>query len=322
MKYLYCFLVIVLSGCAFAAPMDLKKGANRAGIPESISSAMWDAEGGPYIAESVIESEEEGKYYWLFRSPSLGLFDIEQNTNIGGWPLTRWEHEWIEEEVEARFDRLGSVRDYDDLGVNSTRRVGCLSQSPLRYGDIDEDGQEELVLFLATQMIFFSPSVGKTVFTMNVFVDDWMTEEETQRYFEFYPPYGRDDLTPHYQSAANPDYAEELAGLRGYGKAYIGSYDGDDKRDIVVWRKLYRSNMLDQPKGFTLIKNSYRHYEQSPTGEYLAQDTEPEVIQGWLSSNDLTWSDGFPRVSECEGEEGELIPEMHDPLLNDPEVLQ
>ena len=34
------------------------------------------------------------------------------------------------------------------------------------------------------------------------------------------------------------------------------------------------------------------------------------------------WQKGYPTLSEYPGEEGQPIPEMHDPLLNDPEVLQ
>jgi hypothetical protein len=47
---------------------------------------------------------------------------------------------------------------------------------------------------------------------------------------------------------------------------------------------------------------------------------------GWverlLTLYNLTWSKGYPSKSECAVEEEQLIPETHDTLLNDPEVLQ
>ena len=45
-------------------------------------------------------------------------------------------------------------------------------------------------------------------------------------------------------------------------------------------------------------------------------------IQSWLLAKNLTWQKGFLSKSECAGQEGQLIPEIHDPLLNDPDVLR
>jgi hypothetical protein len=91
-----------------------------------------------------------------------------------------------------------------------------------------------------------------------------------------------------------------------------------------VWRKLYLSKLLSEPvAGFDKVSDTYYHYERKVTGEYeLKTDTAPETIQGWLTSKNLTWQSGFPSKSECAGQEGQLIPEMHDPLLNDPDVLK
>jgi hypothetical protein len=91
-----------------------------------------------------------------------------------------------------------------------------------------------------------------------------------------------------------------------------------------VWRKLYLSKLLSEPvAGFDKVSDTYYHYERKVTGEYeLKTDTAPETIQGWLTAKNQTWQSGFPSKSECAGQEGQLIPEMHDPLLNDPDVLK
>ena len=57
-------------------------------------------------------------------------------------------------------------------------------------------------------------------------------------------------------------------------------------------------------------------------GRYATQDIDSLAIKGMLAAQSLTWQSGFPTYSECPGQEGQLIPEMHDPLLNDPDVLQ
>jgi len=104
----------------------------------------------------------------------------------------------------------------------------------------------------------------------------------------------------------------------------VKDFDANGKSDILIWRKLYESNLGDNPvKGFHLLGEGVFHYEKSAAGEYVFKDdTESNVAKAWLTSNNLTWQKGFPSKSECEGQEGQLIPEMHDPLLNDPEVLR
>jgi hypothetical protein len=58
------------------------------------------------------------------------------------------------------------------------------------------------------------------------------------------------------------------------------------------------------------------------TGEYQKQPTDSATVKNWLTTRHLTWQKGYPSRSECPGQEGQLIPEMHDPLLNDAEVMQ
>lgn len=104
---------------------------------------------------------------------------------------------------------------------------------------------------------------------------------------------------------------------------YVGHFQDKSSYDILVWRKLYHSRLnSDSIKGFQHDADLMIHYQRAENGEYLPQDTSPETIQNWLGSNNLTWQKGFPSKSECAGEEGKLIPEMHDVLLNDPDVLK
>lgn len=263
----------------------------------------------------------EDKYYSLSKNGSaIGDYELNSSSNtIKGWPISPWANEPIEPEIVERYQHVR--RDFSTLHPSPSHPLGCLKSTPLRYGDIDGDGVNELVIFIGNQLLVFSPSEQKTVFGMNVRVDDWMTEEETQSHFEYYPPAGIDEITPYYQSAANMDYASELPGYRGYGKLYSSDFDKNGSPDILVWRKLYLSRMLNVDKGFDKISDTYYHYEKSATGEYVLKDTAPKTIQSWLATNTLTWQQGYPSKSECEGEEGQLIPEMHDPLLNDPDVL-
>jgi len=122
-------------------------------------------------------------------------------------------------------------------------------------------------------------------------------------------------------------------GMRSYSKLYVNDFENDGHEDILVWRKVYVSNnKANLQKGFSLIRDEYVHYERDltaqgsseagVTGEYLPQETDSATIQGWLATKNQTWQSGFPSKSECAGQDGQLIPEMHDPLLNDPDVLK
>ena len=263
---------------------------------------------------------------------TLRAFDLTTKKYLGGWPLTRWTHESIEKEVLDRFDLVR--RSYQTrFSLHADHPLGCLNKAPLRYGDIESDSKNELVLFIGNDLMVFSPDYQRVVFAVRLDIEDWFNEAETARYFEFNTYEAGRAVKPQYQSATNVDYSEAIPGYRGYAKIYIGDFDEDGSADILVWRKLYLSNMTDNPqKGFTKQEGSYYHFERDlvaqeklpagTTGEYLPQPTEPVQIQSWLTDNNLTWQKGYPSQSECAGQEGQLIPEMHNPLLNDADVLE
>jgi len=179
---------------------------------------------------------------------------------------------------------------------------------------------------LGFDLLIFSPQRNKVVFAQTLGLNEWLNEEDTRNYF-----IGAGALqptSPWFQSAieagrSGTSRGNQKPGLRGYSKFYFGDYDDNGSADILVWRKLYRSRLRTQPMGFDKLTDTLLHYEQTDQG-YVRRDDDDEAarVRNWLTTNNLTWQSGFPSKSECPGQEGELIPEMHDPLLNDPEVLQ
>jgi hypothetical protein len=303
------------------------------GVNPSNKDTLWDTSLPYAIARQGLRSASSDEYIVAFQdleSYVFGLTDTarvikvikEGRSLLGNWPLSRWQSEPIETEVLNRY--LDVRRSYPALMLEPSKPLGCLAQNPLRYGDIEKDGQNELVIFIGNDLFVFSPQHEKIVFMLKTRVDDWLTIPETAEHYEYYPSARPHDLTPYYQSAANIDYSEAIPGYRGYGKIYVKDFDGNGASDIVVWRKLYLSKLLSEPvAGFDKVSDTYYHYERKVTGEYeLKTDTAPETIQGWLTAKNQTWQSGFPSKSECAGQEGQLIPEMHDPLLNDPDVLK
>lgn len=204
--------------------------------------------------------------------------------------------------------------------LNEYFPAGCLQSSPLRYGDLEGDAQSELVLFLNHDMVVFSPDRQKTIFSAHYYKGDELSVEDAPAAFTNIKP----SIDPQHlaDSGSYASVREKLPARRSISKFYVKDFDANGKSDILIWRKLYESNLGDNPvKGFHLVGEGVFHYEKSATGEYVFKDdTKSNVAKDWLTSNNLTWQKGFPSKSECAGQEGQLIPEMHDPLLNDPDV--
>jgi hypothetical protein len=288
-------------------------------------------------------------WYDLTKDIAINAVNIITSSFLNNWPLTpsntcasddidcsepwwvgRWgDQEFLEPEITQRiinYDQniAGLYKFQLSYGEQEIdEEVGCLEAHPLRYGDVDGDGRNELVLFLKDTLVFFSPDIGKVTFATLYNYSDYIPWQTLQN-----------DTSMHLGSPNNetPQYASKAAyqqdnngidALRSYGKLYIQDFDGDKVADIVVWRKLYRSKLQgDTTPGFDKVRDTLLFYKKINGTYALQSDTAPEVIQSWLSTAKLTWSKGFPSLSECPGEEGKPIPEMHDPLLNDPDVLQ
>lgn len=293
---------------------------------KDLRKLMWNAEGGPYSSRFVLESDKEKVYYWISSGKGIGVFDANNSKSIGGWSLKRWPTEYkdkIISEINKHPFTHGKrgAELYDQYssasGTGADANVGCLGAKPLRYGDFDDDGNKEIVLYLSSfdkksDWVIFSPEKEKIIFSMR-----WQVRD----YYE-----GRADgygKWPIMQYPSEEDQrASSNSGFQVFAKAFLGDFNKDNVPDILVWRKRFESlPTSSSKKGFELVKESLEHYSLID-GEYQPQVTIPLQIEDWLKDNKLTWQKGYPSKSECVGEEGKLIPEMHDPLLNDPDVLQ
>lgn len=275
---------------------------------------------------------EENKYFSLsIDGSAVGNYDLTDESNkLRGWSLTRWPDLRLIPEILADHREVGASQWKEQIEYTSRKPfAGCLNLHPLRYGDIEGDSASEVILTLNGELIVFSPDYQRTVFSVLYDADDWYREEMEDVSLksslvkgESYQHLSEHLLYNGYSHKAH----------RVYTKLYINDYDQDGNNDILTWQKIYSSNKVEESAGFHLIRNKFRHFkrdlkaqeesDKGVTGEYLPQDTDKATIRQWLAENELTWKKGYPSTSECEGKEGQLILEMHDPLLNDPEVLE
>lgn len=219
------------------------------------------------------------------------------------------------------IDRDRVVRYGISTPLESNYAVGCLQRHPLRYGDIGKDGTIEMLVFLDAQVIVVSMDANEVVFSAHYWDADELPEDEVSRAF----PWPSNDEEPLIvaNSGTDPLVNIKLPAKRSISKIYFEDFDQDGRLDIIVWRKLYESkNIKAVPKGFELVGDVAVYYTLGPGGSYSLKEVAFKDFRMFLDAHNLSWQKGFPTYSECPGEEGELIPQMHDPLLNDPEVLR
>jgi hypothetical protein len=273
---------------------------------------------------AFVSNSNENKWYRLYKNLNLFGVDTKNETLLGLWGLTRWAQELKNKDVADMYQIFSDpdfAQDYSYSPYQSTNPnfkqppvMGCLSEIPLRYGDVDNNKTDELVLLLGHKdqvldFVLFNPDQEKISFSARVIMSD----------IDDY--HGTDS---QYQYTSNFNMSKgEYAGTQTFAKVFMGEFDGfESSKDIIVWRKHYKTlKHSASDKGFKLESQNYQFYTLKD-GEYKLQISLEAQIEQWMSANNLTWQSGFPSKSECAGQEGQLIPEMHDPLLNDPDVLK
>ena len=323
------------------------------GINPSNKNTLWDTSLPYAIARQGLRAASSDEYIVAFQDFETYVFGLSDTARVikvnkegrsllGNWPLITpstcdesnidcdapwWSGRWSEQEfIEPKI--IKRLKDYNirlpftlSYGDEVAHAIGCLESTPLRYGDIEGDGQDELVLLLKNSLVVFSPVAQKVVFSSVFNYPDFVTWQTMID----------DDMRLQTPTAKTPQYGSRyeyeqdrnaIIGYRAYAKLYVQDFDGDARSDLVLWRKFYQSRLYgDNVKGFEKLSDSYLHYKKV-NGVYELQETAPETVEGWLTAKNQTWQNGFPTKSECAGQEGQLIPEMHDPLLNDPDVLK
>ncbi|GAA5524940.1 hypothetical protein Maes01_01499 [Microbulbifer aestuariivivens] len=350
-QFFTAVLLLVFSAIVSSQELNVEVGiyANSESITESQKFLLWDLE--RLASElsvsrlkdihSLVKINGERKFGVLNYSSDVGVVDLDRGVVSGPWPISPYkEHLFLSGEYLAAAEKIAAVhgrkfsvsddplsvaveREFDyyfDQSLRPKGGGGCLSLAPLRYGDIDGDSSSELVLFFRKGLILFSLEDKRVMFSAHYLMGDEIPAGEVERYFPGQPKAGEPIFLS--RSGASVLVMEKIPAWRPLSKIYFGDFDEDGKRDIILWRKLFESNKHgDNSGGFKGLGEVFVHYSLRD-GMYSKESTDRAVVQEWLSSNNLTWKKGFPTKSECIGSVGDLIPEMHDPLLNDPEVLQ
>lgn len=286
----------------------------------------------------------EGQLYYSLSAYALKVFVVNTATEqyVGGWDISTYkDHVFLGGEDAAAAAIIASA--YGDEYTSSPpltviddrqseyalsrgsekQTLGCLENNPLRYGDINNDQSPEIVTLMGKNVVISSPQLQKVIFGAHYYLADEVRGENSDLINRLLPHNNPGD--PQYLADSSFEIIERKSPFpawRSLSKLYFGDFDNDQAQDIVLWRKLYESATVGSGiTGFEKLGDVFVHYK-IVSGEYKLQTTASDTVKSWLTSSQLTWQQGYPSLSECVGQEGQLIPELHDPLLNDPEILQ
>lgn len=113
------------------------------------------------------------------------------------------------------------------------------------------------------------------------------------------------------------------AGLKQYAKVFFADFNQNDRLDMMVWYRKYRSEKLTESEnpGFVFEEERFEHLEENATSTgFDIKDIEPEQAYAWLAENNLRWKDGYPSENRCRGKNANLadIPMMV--RVKDPDI--
>ena len=323
-----------LIGIAIVVLMLLPGVVSAEELSMKVGGRAWDIDSISNVRSFLLENAEvlhlkdvgatksfivlNGRYFLLYDNYTIRGVDYSNKKFLGQWafdvnPMIDYEslmnNSWEEQESAGVFN-------------DSVEYYGCLSQYPMLAADVNHDGEDEILILnesaYALDLNVFSQEKRKIVFASNVYVDMAFVPDEDMKEERGLADKSQDPqylyLVDGYVNAYNDGY-------RSFGKLFFGDINADGKQDIILWRKYFESlKQGDAKKGFAKKDELFVHYSLVD-GDYKKQPTDAKTIKGWLAAKQLSWQQGFPSRSECPGQEGQLIPELHDPLLNDPDVL-
>lgn len=328
---------------AFSNSLDLKLGTvvNDAtvddlatnSIPYAVARCGWGATCDDNAVDVIAFTNlGSGDIYYSFgRDMKIRSFNLAVKSDFGNWSLIR-----TDDDSQQKIAQLSASNDRDQtgeydfvMGTENPQSLGCLWDYPLRYGDVHGDGQTELVLLpgegefdartddTRLDFLIFSLQSHAVIFSIRL-----AREDIGESIAEYDPNYKQKSDYAQFPQILDIGGYGTAAAVRYYAKLYFDDFNGDGKPDIIAWRKRYVSrNISDSVKGYKLADELLTYYELN-NGVYKAQTTDETTIKGWLAAKSLTWQKGYPQTSECAGQTGQPIPEMVDPLLNDPDVLK
>jgi hypothetical protein len=189
--------------CLFFFPtqaLELNSGFDRSGNVEPFKEIKGRF---GYRPGFLIKPSAESKVYWGMSRDGRGIakYNMVESGEVDGWGLTRWPTEYKDKAISDLYEHryIYSERSHElydqyysanPTTSGSSKAEGCLGEQPLRYGDIDDNGTKEIVLYLSdfnnkSDWIIFSPEKEKIIFSMRWQVRDYYDDMGETPHFQY-----------------------------------------------------------------------------------------------------------------------------------------
>lgn len=201
-------------------------------------------------------------------------------------------------------------------GLQGYDTYGCLTNFALQSSDLNLDGKSEVFFFggsgefehrgegrnLQTILKIYSGTTYQGVFSEELSYENFVGQRT-------YGVYVANQSVINYQYISNsrldknglPVSSTLEPAIRRYAKLYFLDVDENGLLDILIWRKILSSRKLtDRVRGYELLKYEYVRYEESSAG-FRKKPMDQGAIKNLIDSFSLSWEDGFPTESYCEG---------------------
>lgn len=105
--------------------------------------------------------------------------------------------------------------------------------------------------------------------------------------------------------AGNSPYIEkniDNAGRFFYAKLFFGDFDKNNKLDVLIWKRQYKSknNVGGNKPGYEFESNGFMHYEENNSSSGFDKLVVDEIrAMDILKKNNLSWKKGWPNKSNC-----------------------
>lgn len=234
------------------------------------------------------KAEGSEQCYWYV----LGVINAEENT------LVRLDTPQLAE--------VGTQGLVGGLGMNLGGGYGCYAANATMAADLNLDGEQELIFVGGTGLVM-ADEVDSTVSLMIYSGTKQILRTKLSE--EKYIPDGqsavyrvtRDKLGYYLEPGGEVGTPENLRpALRSFAKLYFGDFDGNERLDILVWRRNYQSRKKTDIAGFEFVGQEFEWHEEGQGG-FVKKSVSAEQIAAVQEKYGLTWKKGFPNKNLCPG---------------------
>ena len=210
---------------------------------------------------------------------------------------------------------------------NPVRAYGCYNDNPIHSGDINGDGEPEILLFSGygkgqtdiedaylgedeasydlrggfDLLIYSGADYTTSLLELNMLDADYVLGSNEARLT------GADSRKPRFHFY-NVEKIKSGAPIEDWGagyqipaKLYVADIDENNHMDVLVWHRKYISKPISDPViGFVFDSEDFERYEEGDDGKFIPVGITKEDAKKVIVKHQWSWEAGFPNKDFCD----------------------